>query len=266
MTRSVLIITTSTGILPGDRETGFDWASIAAPYLRLREAGVHVGFASVSGGKPPGDASTAEDAGGDQIGAVSMFLSDGSAVESLARSERLAEIDPRDWTALLFVDGLGALWDVAPAEATADLVAAAWERGAVLAAIGAGTAALTVGRDTEGHAIAAGRSVTCMSDAAIEAALGSETPPILPETRLRAQGAQVWIAAEADDPYVIEDGRLITGQDGRVAAGVALQLLEALDIYIPADVGEEDEEAERPGGRHAPSDGEGPEATRRLRG
>jgi len=66
---------------------------------------------------------------------------------------------------------------------------------------------------------------------------------------------------------VIEDGRLITGQNGGAAAGVALQLLDALDIYIPADAHEEAEEEEaRPGGRAGPAGDEDPEGTPRLRG
>jgi putative intracellular protease/amidase len=247
MSHSVLIVTTSTAELPDGRETGFDWPSLAAPYWRLREAGVRVGFASVRGGKPSGDPATAEDTEGDQIGAVSMFLSDESAVQALAHSHRLSDVSADDWEALLFAGGLGALWDVAAEPATAALLAAAWERGAIVAAIGAGATALTVARDAGDHAIAAGRSVTCLPDAAIRAALEGDDAPVMPETRLRAQGARVWTATQDEEPYVIEDGRLITGQDGRSAAGVALQLLDALDIYARAslrEVAEDDDTAE----------------------
>jgi putative intracellular protease/amidase len=259
MTHSVLIVITSTGVLPDERETGFDWPSVAVPYWRLREAGVRVGFASIRGGKPPGDPATATEEEGDQIGAVSMFLSDERAVEALAHSHRLAAIDPEDWTAVLFAGGLGALWDMAAEPATERLAAAMWERGGVLAAIGAGAAALTVARDAQDHAVAAGRSVTCLPDEDVRAALEGEDAPVMPETRLRAQGARVWTAARGEEPHVIDDGRLITGQDGRAAAGVALQLLDALDIYAPAALREEAAEAEA--GAPAPrEDGEGPPA------
>lgn len=259
MTHSVLIVTTSTGVLPDESETGFDWPSVAVPYWRLREAGVRVGFASIRGGKPPGDPATATEDDGDQIGAVSMFLSDERAVEALAHSHRLSGIDPEDWAAVLFAGGLGALWDMAAEPATARLAAAAWERGGILAAIGAGAAALTVARDSQDHAVAAGRSVTCLPDEAVRAALEGEDAPVMPETRLRAQGGRVWTAVRDEEPYVIEDGRLITGQNGRVAAGVALQLLDALDIYAPAALREEAAEEEA-GAHAAPEDGEEPTA------
>jgi putative intracellular protease/amidase len=261
MTHSVLIVTTSTGELPDGRETGFDWASLAVPYWRLREAGVHVGFASVAGGKPPGDAATAIDESGETLFAVDMFLSDERAVRGLERTAALAEIDPADWTALLFAGGLGALWDVPASEETARLIDAAWAHGAPLAAIGAGTAALTVGRDGAGHAIVAGRRVTCLPDAAVNEALDGEDAPTMPESRLRAQGAQVWVAEPDEGAAVIDDGRLITGRDGHAAAEVALQLLEALDIYAPA-AGREREEgapgaAEQAAGATPAEPGEG---------
>ena len=249
MPHHVLIVTTSTGTAgPDGPETGFDWVSVAAPYWRLHESGARVRFASPAGGKPPGDPATASEPGterraeGDRAGSVDMFLGDDAAVQGLARSLSAAEAAELEWDGILLADGLGGLWDLAQSQALTALLAAAWERGAVLAAIGAGTAALASVR-VGGGSITSGRRMTCLPDAVIEALLGPGVAPVQPETRLRAQGAQLWIAERGAEPAVLEDGRLITGQDARASAEVALQMLEALDVYA-FDAGRRAEPAE----------------------
>lgn len=262
MPHHVLIVTTSTGTAgPDGPETGFDWVSVAAPYWRLHESGARVRFASPAGGKPPGDPATASEPGTegrlqrDRAGSVDMFLGDDAAVQGLARSLSAAEAAEREWDGIVLADGLGGLWDLAQSEALAALLAAAWTRGAVLAAIGAGTAALASVRVDGGRSITSGRRMTCLPDAAIDDLLGPDVAPFYPETRLRAQGAQLWIADPGEEAAILEDGRLITGQDARASAEVALQLLEALDVYAfdagrrsdrPAEMEAEEEEA--PGG------------------
>jgi len=238
MPHTVLIVTTSTGTAgPDGPETGFDWVSVAAPYWRLHEAGAQVRFASPEGGKPPGDATTAAEPGterraeGDRAGAVDMFLGDDAAVRGLARSLSAAEAAERDWDGILLADGLGGLWDLAQSQGLSTLLAGAWDRGAVVAAIGAGTAALASVRVEGGRSITSGRRMTCLPDAVIDDVLGPDAAPFYPETRLRAQGARLWIGGPGEDAAMVEDGRLITGQDARTAAEVALQMLEALDVY-----------------------------------
>jgi len=253
MSHSVLIVTTSVGTLPDGRETGFDWASLAVPYWRLREAGTRLGFASVAGGRPPGDPGTAGDGSGERLGAVEMFLGDPDAIDGLARSAPAGEVDASEWDAILFADGLGGLWDLAGSDAIRAMISTAWEGGAILVSIGAGAAALCGAADGTGRTLIAGRRLTCLPDAAIRAALDGEDAPMMPETRLKARGAQVYAAPEDETPEVIEDGRVITGQDGHVSADVALELLDALDVYGGVSVGP-DEAA--PGGA-SPDHGEG---------
>ena len=233
MTQNVLFVTTSTGQLPDEQETGFDWPSLVIPYWRLREAGVNIGFASVGGGKPPGDPATARDADDEQIGSVNMFLSDEAAILALADSAALSDVDPTAWSGLLFVGGLGALWDMAGHDAMQPLVSQAWAEGGILAAIGTGTVALLAGRDESGRALVSGRRVACVADAEIDARLDGIEPPIRPATSLRDRGALVLTPDGSDEPVTVEDGRLITGSDPRAAADVTLQFLDALDVYAP---------------------------------
>ncbi len=233
----VLILTTSTGKAgAGGPETGFDWMSLAVPYWRLHEAGVEIGFASILGGKPPGDPSTAtlgETDAGERAGAVNMFLGDESAVLGLAQSRPVAQVAAEDWQALLVVDGTGALWDLQQTEAVAALVGALWAKGAVVATIGAGAAALLGARSDEDETIVAGARLTCLP----AYSTGQAEPPYDLEDSLRQRGAQVFNSAPGEPPVVIEEGRLITGQDARTAADVALELLDALDVFAGASSG-----------------------------
>ncbi|MEO1677588.1 MAG: hypothetical protein AAFU80_05440 [Pseudomonadota bacterium] len=235
MPRTVLMIITSTGEVPVDiptgegPEIGFDWLSVAAPYWRLRGAGVEVGFASPLGGKPPGDAATAENgASGERFGAVEMFLGDEAAVTALSTGAPLHQIDPEAWDAVLIADGTGVPWDLYASEPLAALLSAATRRSAIIAAIGRGAAALAGLRDEEGRSFVAGRRVTTLADGDLDPATypsGAEAPA----ARLDAAGALLQRAAEDDPPIVVEDGLLITGESRETAAEVALKLIDTLD-------------------------------------
>lgn len=233
MGHRVLIVTTSTGEAgPDGPETGFDWQSLAVPYWRLRSAGAEIGFASVKGGKPPGDP---ESAGDPRIGAVEMFLGASDAVESLAESHGVGTEEAARWHAALLTDGAGGLWDLAQSKALSAFLTALWARGGVIAAIGAGTAGLLSVRTDGDHALASGRRVAAPPDARYEDLAGG-APPVLPASGLIRQGAQVVSAAPGEEAEVIDDGRLITAEDARGSGELALQLLDALDVHVPAMV------------------------------
>lgn len=232
MAHRVLIVTTSTGEIgpdgPAPQETGFDWQSLAVPYWRLHEAGVEIGFASIAGGKPPGDPASAGDP---RLGAVEMFLGSATAVTALSASAPAEALDPEDWTAALLTDGPGGLWDLPQSDALSGFLTALWGRGGVIAAIGAGTAGLLKVRDRADRALASGRRIAAPPDtrfAELDAA-----PPVLPASALAAQGAQILGAPEGETAGVTEDGRLVTTHDGSGSADLALQLLDALDVFGP---------------------------------
>jgi putative intracellular protease/amidase len=238
MSHRILIVTTSTGRIGADApETGFDWASVAVPYWRLREAGAALGFASPRGGKPPGDPATAGEED-DRLYAVDRFLGDETAVTALAESAPLSTVEAEAWDAALLADGLGGLWDLSGADGPAELVTTLWAHGGVVGAIGAGTAALIDASGAEGRSFAAGRRLATLPDAQLQATAErlDIVPPVAPETRLRAQGAEILLDPDAEGEHLaaVQDGRLITGQDARAAADVALQMIEALDAYAGA--------------------------------
>ncbi|MEM0936864.1 MAG: DJ-1/PfpI family protein [Pseudomonadota bacterium] len=241
MAHSVLIVTTSTAQAgEGGPETGFNWLSLAVPYWRLREAGLRIGFASIKGGKPPGDPETALSSG-ERAGAVEMFLGDGAAVEALAQSQAIGQVEPDAWDAVLLTDGLGGLWDLAQSQALATVLSEMWADGGLIATLGAGAAGLVSARTADARSIVAGLRLTALADrdartnAAARATQSPSQPviepPLQPASRLREMGAQVFVGPDGEPPLVIEEGRLITGQDARAAADVTLQLLDALDIY-----------------------------------
>lgn len=227
----VLFITTSTDRIGDDGpETGFDWQSLAMPYWRLREAGVDIGFASIRGGKPPGDPGTA---GEPRYGAVDMFLGAPEAVTALANSIRVADAQADAWSALLITGGHGGLWDLAQSPDLADLVTGLWAQGGIVAALGAGTAGLINAKAENGSALVSGKRVASRRDRTLVDLPGGP-PPLLPASALTAKGAELQFAVSEDDAAVIEDGRLITAQNAGASADLALQLLDALDVYCPS--------------------------------
>ena len=79
----------------------------------------------------------------------------------------------------------------------------------------------------DGQPLIKGKSVTSFSNTE-EAAVGlTEVVPFLVEDRLKAEGAN-YVRGDDWQPYVVTDGRLITGQNPASSEPVAEALLRAI--------------------------------------
>ena len=206
--------------LPGSG--GFGWHQLAQVYWRLREAGATVAFASPRGGKPAADPATAAEE--DRPGAVDMFLGDPVAVERLAQTLPLAELDPAQWDAAVLLGGAGARGDFPGSEDLGALVGGIWAKGGVVAALAEGVAGLLRAEQGEGRPLVADRTIAAPPD--------PEDAAWRMADALAARGATVLTTSEDDHaPLVVEEGRLVTAASREGAADLAIQVLEALAIF-----------------------------------
>lgn len=218
-TAAVLFVLTSHGQL-GDtgKPTGFWLAEAAHPWRVFTDAGYRVELVSVQGGRSPID-------GADLSDPVQREFLDRV---DLAAARPVADADPADYRAVLYVGGHGAMWDFPGNPAVTRLGTEIHAAGGVVAAVCHGPAGLLDIRVPDGSHLLAGKDVTSFSNAE-EAKIGM-TPvlPFLLQTALEQRGARHQDAG-IFAPRVVVDGRLVTGQNPPSSAGVAREVIRLLE-------------------------------------
>lgn len=207
--------------------TGAWLEEVAAPYYIFKEAGCRITLASTKGGEAPIDPMSLDDPWLTDAGRA--FQADATARAAVRNSLPLADADPDDYDAVYFVGGLGAVWDF-PTDPNVGRLLGAMGEDKLIASVCHGGSALANGMD---KAFAAGRRVTVISDAEDGLAGVDHIVPFLSETRLRELGAEV-VVGEPFAPHVVEDGRLITGQNPQSSAELARVILTRLQASASA--------------------------------
>src|SRR6202050_1514421 len=210
-------------------DTAFWLSEVTHPYWHLVERGVEVNFASPEGGKvvydpysdPYFDKST------EREDLVSKgFLSDKTLKGKLDTTLRLKDIDLGGYDAIHVAGGRGATFDLFPNEDVAKALEYFWSRDKVVGAICHGAIALgnipdrVRGRRVTGY--------TLEGDHDLERLFGSGfLIPHYPQRVLEEAGT-VYSRVAPNDPLVVIDGKLVTGQNQQSASEYALVLLHAM--------------------------------------
>lgn len=219
---NILMVLTSHGQLGNTGEkTGFWLEEFAAPYYVFRDAGVKVTLASPKGGQPPLDPKS--DQPEFQTEFTERFHADEEARAALANTHPLAEIKAGDYDAIFYPGGHGPLWDLAEDKHSIKLIESFYAAGKPVGAVCHGPA---VFRHTRVHArsLVHGKSVTGFSNSEEAAVQLTEVVPFLVEDMLKAHGAHY--SKRGDwEPYVVVDGKLVTGQNPQSSIETAETLL-----------------------------------------
>jgi putative intracellular protease/amidase len=219
-------------------ETAFWLSEVTHPYWHLTERGVAIDFASPAGGKVVWDQysdpyfkdSTEPD---DLVS--KGFLSDNALRAKLESTLKLSDVDLDHYNAVHVAGGRGATFDLYPSPDVAKVLDHFWAREKVVGAICHGAIALgnipdrVRGRRVTGY--------TLEGDQALQKMFGSGfLIPHYPQTVLEQTGC-VYQRVAPNDPLVVMDGKLITGQNQQSASEYALVLLHAMTGSSPV-VGE----------------------------
>lgn len=222
----ILIVLTSHDRL-GDtgQPTGFWLEELAAPYYAFVDAGAEITLASPAGGQPPLDPKS--DAPDAQTEATRRWKSDPEAAQRLAATKRLDEVSVDAYDAVFYPGGHGPLWDLANDARSVALIEAFHAQGKPVALVCHAPAALRDVKGGDGEPLVAGRRVTGFSNRE-EAAVGlSDVVPFRVEDMLRQRGGDYSCAADWQ-PWVVQDGSLVTGQNPASSAPAAERLLALL--------------------------------------
>ncbi|HDZ46574.1 hypothetical protein LCGC14_0640140 [marine sediment metagenome] len=221
----LLVVTSHDQLGDTGKKTGFWLEELAAPYYAFIDAGAELTLASPAGGQPPLDpASSAPDA---QTDATKRFEADTEAMQVLATTHKLADINLSDFDAVFYPGGHGPLWDLAEDPASIRLIEEAIAANKPVATVCHAPGVLRHVKDSDGKPLVAGRKVTGFSNSEEDAVGLTQVVPFLVEDMLKDHGGQY---TKGDDwsSHVEVDGLLITGQNPGSSEATAQALLKLL--------------------------------------
>ncbi|KAJ3572465.1 hypothetical protein NP233_g3074 [Leucocoprinus birnbaumii] len=222
--RILFVFTSADKSLTGS-QTGY-WVSEAAHPYYVLSPHFDIDFASPIKNKFPADPTSINSAQDLKDSHALNFLTDPKVAEKQATGKTLTEVDPKGYAAIFYIGGHGPVIDLASDPNNAKLIEAFWEQDKYVAAVCHGPAALA-GARRNGKSIFADKKATGFTNTEEEAVKGASLIPWLLEDKIKELGGAFERAGDWQ-PYVVVDGKLITGQNPASAEPLAKKLLEAL--------------------------------------
>ena len=223
--KKVLFVVTSNDKLGNTGEkTGFWSEEFAAPYYELLDKGVEITIASPLGGQPPIDPKSADPSSATED--TKRFDADKALQEKLKNTHKLSTINQKDYDAVFYPGGHGPLWDLVEDKNSIALIESFYTHNKPVAFVCHAPAVLKNVK-VKGEYLVKGKKVTGFTNEEEEAVGLTKVVPFLLEDALTQNGAKFSKIANWQ-PYAVEDGLLITGQNPASSKLVAGKLLEQL--------------------------------------
>ena len=225
--KKVLFVLTSHSELGNTGEkTGFWVEEFAAPYYELADKGVQIDIATPLGGQPPIDPKSDDPSAATED--TKRLDNDAAVLDKLKHTHKLAEVNQSDYDAVFYPGGHGPLWDLAEDKNSIALIESFYKNNKPVAFVCHSPAALKNVK-INGEFLVKGKKLTGFSNSEEEAVGLTKVVPFLLEDALQANGATYSKIADWQ-PYAIEDGLLITGQNPASSKLVAEKLLNQLNL------------------------------------
>lgn len=224
--KNILFVLTSNDEMGSTgHKTGFWVEEFAAPYYALTDKGFNVTLASPKGGQPPIDPnSDTEDAATE---ATKRFDKDEATKKKLANTLKLETIDQKDFDAVFYPGGHGLLWDLVENKTSKDLIESFHNNKKPVAFVCHAPAILKNIKGSDGNPLVKGKNVTGFTNGEEEAVQLTDVVPFLIEDMLQEKGGHYSKLGDWQ-PYALEDGLLITGQNPASSEKVADILIKKL--------------------------------------
>lgn len=224
--KKVLFVVTSHDKLGATGEkTGFWIEELAAPYYELLDQGMDITIATPLGGQPPIDPKSEDSSAATDD--TKRFDKDTDLQAKLKNTIKLADINTADYDAVFYPGGHGPLWDLVTDTKSVALIEKFYNDKKPVAFVCHAPAVLKNVK-INGDYLVKGKKVTGFSNTE-EAAVGlTNIVPFLLEDALQENGA-IYSKVADWQPYAVEDGLLITGQNPASSKLVAQKLVKQLE-------------------------------------
>ncbi|QXH43972.1 type 1 glutamine amidotransferase domain-containing protein [Pseudomonas xanthosomatis] len=203
-------------------KTGFWLEEFAAPYYVFKDAGAEVVLASPAGGQPPLDPKS--ELADFQTDMTRRFNADPAAQQALANTVKLDSVNAKDFDTVFYPGGHGPLWDLAESQTSIRLIEAFERAGKPIGFVCHAPGALRHVKAADGSPLIKGRRVTGFTNGEEAAVELTDVVPFLIEDEFQRLGG---LYEKGPDwaPFVVEDDRLITGQNPASSEAVAEALV-----------------------------------------
>ena len=218
----LMVLTSHDQLGTTGKKTGFWLEELAAPYYVFKDAGAEIVLASPKGGRPPLDPKSDEPS--NQTSDTRRFAADSAANAQLAATLRLDEVSQAEFDTVFYPGGHGPMWDLAEDTVSIALIESFLAAGKPIALVCHAPAALRHAKTPEGTPLVRGKKVTGFANTEEEGVGLTKVVPFLLEDELKAKGG-LYSKGPDQDPYVVTDGLLITGQNPHSSSPAAQTLL-----------------------------------------
>jgi putative intracellular protease/amidase len=218
----LMVLTSHDQLGSTGKKTGFWLEEFAAPYFVFKDAGADITLASPAGGQPPLDPKS--DLPEFQTDYTKRFKDDPAAQQALANTVLLSSVREQDYDTVFYPGGHGPLWDLAESQDSIRLIEAFDRSGKPFGLVCHAPGALRNVKAANRAPIVKGRRVTGFTNGEEAAVALTDIVPFLIEDEFKAQGG---LYEKGPDwaPYLVVDGRLVTGQNPASSEVVAKELL-----------------------------------------
>jgi putative intracellular protease/amidase len=226
--KKILFIATSIQTMgTSGKPTGIWAEELVTPYYELLDAGADIDIASPQGGPLAFDPASLKPTGQNDT-LIERFLADPIAMRP---TQLVAQVNMASFHAIFFPGGHGTMWDLPVNDGVTRAVESAFSTGAFIASVCHGAAGLVTARRADGKSIVEGKRINSFTNAEEDAVGLSSVVPFQLESRLRELGAKFEGTANWQ-PFALQDGQFITGQNPQSSKLVAQHLVRALGLHV----------------------------------
>ncbi|ATG01718.1 type 1 glutamine amidotransferase domain-containing protein [Lelliottia amnigena] len=221
----LMVLTSHSELGNTGKKTGFWLEEFAAPYYVFKDAGAEVVLASPAGGQPPLDPKS--DLADFQTEMTDRFKADPDAQRELANTLKLDSVREADFDTVFYPGGHGPLWDLAESKTSIALIEAFIRAGKPTGFVCHAPGVLRHVKAASGEPLVKGRQVTGFTNGEEADVELTDVVPFLIEDEFIAMGAH-YQKGPNWAPFVVEDGKLVTGQNPASSEDAAKALVAQL--------------------------------------
>ena len=224
--KKILMVVTSHDQLGNtDKKTGLWIEEFATPYYYLISQGVEITIASPKGGQAPIDPKSNEPSS--QTEATKKFFADPAAQNKLAHTVLLSKVNQKNFDAVFYPGGHGPMWDLSEDKNSVKLLESFIKNNKPITLVCHAPAALKNVKDANGQPYINGKQVSAFANTEEAAVQLTSVVPFSLEDMLKSKGADYKKGADWQ-PFAVQDGIMITGQNPASSLLVAQKLMAQL--------------------------------------
>ncbi|WED78455.1 type 1 glutamine amidotransferase domain-containing protein [Aeromonas allosaccharophila] len=221
----LMVLTSHSELGNTGKKTGFWLEEFAAPYYIFKDAGAEVVLTSPAGGQPPLDPKS--DLAEFQTEQTHRFNADAVAQYALANTVMLDSVRQEDFDTVFYPGGHGPLWDLSESQTSISLIESFERAGKPIGFVCHAPGVLRHVKAASGNPLIKGRQVTGFTNGEEADVELTDIVPFLIEDEFIALGAH-YQKGPNWAPFIVEDGKLITGQNPASSEAVAKALVAQL--------------------------------------